>query len=126
MSIESPLSEIYSEQQMVLTKAVGKAATYWEISNKQLAEIIGLSEASVSRLKQGQYILDCKAEAGQLSSLFLRVFRGLDAYMGGNIENERRWLFAQNHALKGRPIEIMKDVEGLINVVQYVERMRIN
>ncbi len=108
----------------VLTKALGKATEYWALNNKQIAEIVGLSEASVSRLKHGRYALEHNSKPWQLCVLFLRAFRGLDAYMGGNVENEKRWLNANNTALGGVPIELMRNVEGLANVVQYLDTMR--
>ena len=113
-----------TQQDIILTKALKNAADYWGVNNKHLGEVIGLSEASVSRLKNGQYIIDHNSKPWQLAVLFLRAFRGLDAYMGGNIENEKRWLKANNQALGGAPLELMRNVEGLSNVVQYVDYMR--
>ena len=109
---------------LVLTKALGRAADDWGISNKHLGEIIGLSEATISRLKNGQYVLEHKSKPWQLSVLVLRAYRGLDAYMGGHIANEKSWLAATNDALGGVPIELMRNIEGLASVVQYVDAMR--
>ena len=108
----------------VLTKALGRAAEYWGLSNKQLGEMIGLSEATISRLKNGTYTLEQDSKPWQLSVLLLRTYRGLDAYMGGHTENEKRWLSAKNDALGGVPMELMRNVEGLASVVQYVDYMR--
>ena len=109
---------------IVLTKALKNAADYWGMSNKQLGEIIGLSEASISRLKHGQYMLEENSKPWQLSIVFLRIFRGLDSYMGGNVDNEMLWLNAHNTALGGVPMELMRNVEGLTSVVQYIDYMR--
>ena len=113
-----------TQQDIILTKALKNAADYWGISNKHLGDVLGLSEASVSRLKNGQYVIDRNSKPWQLAVLFLRAFRGLNAYMGGNIENEKRWLKANNHVLGGVPVELMRNVEGLANVVQYVDYIR--
>ncbi len=112
------------QEDVILTKALRNAANYWGLSNKKLSEVIGLSEPTISRLKNGQYIIEHHSKPWQLAVLFLRAFRGLDAYMGGHIENEKRWLHANNAALGGAPIELMGNVEGLANVVQYVDYMR--
>lgn len=112
------------QEETILTKALKNAAEYWGINNKQLGEFIGLSEATMSRLKNGQYLLDHTSKQWQLATLFLRIFRGLDAYMGGHIENERLWLAAYNTALGGAPLDLMRNVEGLANVVQYIDYMR--
>ena len=112
------------KQELVVSKALKNAADYWGISNKHLGRIIGLSEATVSRLKNGRYQLAHDSKEWQLALIFLRIFRGLDAYMGGHVENEKAWLNANNAALGGVPIALMQHVEGLTGVVQYVDFMR--
>ena len=114
----------HDKEAKVVTKALRNAADYWKISNKHLGEIVGLSEATVSRLKHDKYQLEYDSKQWQLALMFLRVFRGLDAYMGGHAENERTWLGAGNSALGGVPLEMMQSVEGLVNVVQYIDHMR--
>jgi hypothetical protein len=109
---------------LVLTKALARAAGYWDLSNRQLGDMIGLSEATISRLRNGSYVLDQGSKPWQLSVLFLRAYRGLDAYMGGHTGNEKRWLAASNSTLGGVPLELMRNVEGLAHVVQYVDYMR--
>lgn len=113
-------------EEAVISKALKRASDYWGISNKMLGEFCGLSEATISRLKNGQYVLDYNSKSWQLALIFLRIFRGLDAYMGGNIENEKTWLKANNNALGGKPIELMKNVEGLTSVAQYIDYARGN
>lgn len=109
---------------IILTKALKHAADFWGVNNKLLADIIGLSEASVSRLKKNLYVIAPHSKPWQLAVLFLRVFRGLDAYMGGHMENEKNWLKAHHHILGGAPIELMRNAEGLIHVLQYIDYMR--
>lgn len=113
-----------ANEAVILSKALSRAAEYWGLSNKQLGEMIGLSEATISRLKNGAYTLEQGSKPWQLSVMLLRTYRGLDAYMGGHTENEKRWLTAKNDALGGVPIELMRNVEGLASVVQYVDYMR--
>jgi len=117
-------NQLQPEESTILTKALKNAANYWEVSNKHLGEMIGLSEATISRLKNGKYTLEQSSTSWQLSVMFLRIFRGLDAYMGGNIANEKLWLHANNNALGGQPIEVMRNIEGMTSVVQYIDYMR--
>jgi DNA-binding XRE family transcriptional regulator len=109
------------QEEIVLTKALKNLTEYWGINNKQLGEFIGLSEATISRLKNGQYLLDHASKQWQLTILLLRIFRELDAYMGGNVENQRLWLTSTNTALGGTPLDLMRNAKGLVNVVQYLE-----
>lgn len=111
-------------QEVVLTKAVKKAADYWDINNKQLSGLLGLSESSISRLRKDQYYISYNSKHWEIAVKFLRIFRGLDAYMGGDIENEKLWLKANNKALGGMPLELMSNIGGLINVMQYIDHIR--
>jgi len=113
--------EAKSADALVMSKALKRAAGLWGLTNKQLGHIIGLSEASISHLALLQSPLKKGHKSWQLALMFLRIFRGLDAYMGGHIENERRWLTSPNAALQGVPLELMGEVEGLVNVLNYID-----
>ena len=107
----------------VLAKALLSAAERLGLRNRQLAAVIGTSEASVSRLQHGRG-LDPDTKEGELALLFLRVFRSLDALMGGDDAKSRAWMHAHNDHLAGIPAERIRSVEGLVDVVQYLDAMR--
>jgi hypothetical protein len=107
----------------VLAKAVLSAAERLGLRNRHLASVIGSSEASVSRLQHGRG-LEPETKEGELALLFLRLYRSLDALVGGDDEKARRWLLAENDHLRGVPAERIRTVEGLVDVVQYLDAMR--
>ena len=107
----------------VLAKAVLSAADRLGLRHRQLAAVLGTSEASVSRLQRGRG-LDPDTKEGELALLFLRAFRSLDALVGGDEAAARQWLHAENMHLRGVPAERMRTVEGLVDVVQYLDAMR--
>ena len=107
----------------VLTRATLSAAARLGLRSRELAAVIGASEASVSRLR-GARKLDPSGKEGELALLFLRLFRSLDALMGGDEARARAWLRAENAHLGGVPAERIRNVEGLIDVVQYLDAMR--
>ena len=107
----------------VLAKAAINAALRLGLRNKQLAEIIGTSEASVSRLRSGRG-LDPERKEGELALLFLRMYRSLDALVGGDDVKARAWLHAANDHVGGIPAERIRTVEGLVDVIQYLDAMR--
>jgi hypothetical protein len=107
----------------VLARAVLSAADRLSIRARQLALVIGSSEASVSRLQTGRG-LDPASKEGELALLFLRVYRSLDALVGGDDDKARAWLHAHNDHLRGVPAARMTSVEGLVDVVQYLDAMR--
>ncbi len=107
----------------VLTRAVLKAARLLDINSRELSEIIGSSEASVSRLRTGR-LLAPSTKDGELALLFLRLYRSLDALVGGDDANAREWLNNENTHIGGIPAERIRTVEGLVDVVQYLDAMR--
>ena len=108
---------------MVLTKAVRSAAARLGVRNRTLAAVLGTSEASVSRLKAGRTI-DPGSKEGELALLFVRLFRSLDALVGGDEGKARAWLGAANEHLGGVPVERIEVVEGLVDVVHYLDALR--
>ena len=107
----------------VLAKSAMNAAARLGLRNKQLAEIIGTSEATVSRMRGGRG-LDPERKEGELALLFLRLFRSLDALVGGDDVKARDWLHANNDHVGGTPADRIRTVEGLVDVVQYLDAMR--
>jgi len=108
----------------ILTGAVLRASALMQITQSSLAQILGLSASSVSRMANGSYILDEQKKEWELGALFVRLFRSLDALIGSNDTAARAWLNGQNSGLIGRPIELIKSTEGLVRVVQYLDAAR--
>jgi hypothetical protein len=108
----------------VLTKAVLRAAGSLGVSNKVVAAIIGLSEATVSRMGSGTYVLNPGDKAFDLAMLFVRLFRALDALADGDEAVARAWLRADNTALGGTPLTQAQSIPGLVNVVGYLDARR--
>jgi len=117
------LSSRKPEPSPVLAKAALAAAERLGLRSKQLAEIIGTSEASVSRLRGGRG-LDPDTKEGELALLFLRLYRSLDTLVGGDDAKATDWLHEVNDHLGGIPADRILTVEGLVDVVQYLDAMR--
>jgi hypothetical protein len=108
---------------LVLARAVAAAAARLGVRNNRLAEVIGTSAASISRLSTGRRI-DPGSKEGELALLFVRLYRSLDALVGGDDAQARAWLHAENVHLNGIPAERIRRVEGLVDVIQYLDGMR--
>ncbi|HEV7994114.1 MAG TPA: MbcA/ParS/Xre antitoxin family protein [Gemmatimonadaceae bacterium] len=107
----------------MLAKATLAAAARLGLRNRHVASVIGSSEASVSRLQNGRG-LDPSSKEGELALMLLRLYRSLDALVGGDDAKARDWLNADNVHLGGVPAERIRSVEGLVDVVQYLDAMR--
>jgi hypothetical protein len=110
--------------QETLTRSVLKAAELLNIPQAELAPILGLSPATVSRMASGQYVLQPDRKEWQLGTLFVRLFRSLDSITGGRDELSRAWLHSHNKALLSVPAALLRDVESFVRVVQYLDASR--
>ena len=88
----------------VVTKAALRAAALLGLSNKVLARIVGLSEASVSRMGTGAYLLTPGDKSFELAVLFVRLYRSLDAIVMATKPSRAAWLTNENAALGGTPL----------------------
>lgn len=109
---------------LVLTSAVLRAAALLDITQAALAQILGLSPSTISRMANGSYALDDAKKEWELGALFVRLFRSLDAVIGSNDTVSRDWLNGENSGLAGRPIDLIRSTEGLVRVVQYLDAAR--
>ncbi len=108
----------------VLTKALLRAASLLDIAPAALARIVGISEASVSRLASGTRQVTPDSKEGELALLLLRVYRSLDALVGGDDGQRRAWMQSPNRALNGKPADLIRSAEGLVAVASYLDGMR--
>lgn len=108
----------------VLSKAVVRAATFLDLPNAVVARTLGLSEATISRLNRGVYIVSPDTKPFEFAQLFVRLFRSLDAIMGSDDAASRSWLRTTNVVLGGKPIDLIQSATGLLTVLQYVDTRR--
>jgi hypothetical protein len=94
------------------------------LSNKTLARVLGVSEASVSRMGSGTYMLTPGEKPFELAALFVRFYRALDALVHGDDSVARAWLTNPNAALGGPPLTLIQSVSGLVHVVAYLDARR--
>jgi hypothetical protein len=114
---------IISEGQVV-TKATVTAAERLGLNARTLAGVLGVSEASVSRMKRLDHLLEKGSKPFELALLLIRLFRSLDAIAGGDETVARSWLRNHNSALGGVPAEKILTIAGLTDVLAYLDARR--
>ena len=107
----------------VLTKALLRASTRLGMTRRDLSRVIGVSEASASRIGRSR-LVDPGTKEGELALLFLRLFRSLDALLGGNEEQCRAWFSASNQDLGGAPAALVRTAAGLVHVTDHLDALR--
>lgn len=108
----------------VVTKAVVRAAERLDLNGKALAAVLGVSEATLSRMRKGDHALEPGTKPFELAVLFVRLFRSLDAIVGGDERVARAWLVADNTALGAPPFEKIRTITGLVDVVAHLDARR--
>jgi uncharacterized protein (DUF2384 family) len=116
-------SKVKPEAAAVLSKAVAHAAARLDIPQAMLAKVLGVSAPTISRLYSGEYLFTQGRKEWDFALLFVRVFRTLDSIVGDD-STARKWLASENLGLNGRPIELIRSIEGLVRVVQYLDASR--
>ena len=124
MSLIQPDRSPTAREAVVGTKAVLRAADRLQVSNRALARIIGVSEASLSRMRAGTYTLSAGDKPFELATLFVRLYRALDAIVGGDDTAAAAWLRSENVALGATPLALAQTVPGLMHVVNYLDARR--
>lgn len=109
---------------LVLAKATVRAAAYLGLAQAEVAAIIGVSPATMSRLANGQKRLEPGTKPFELAALLVRLFRSLDAIVGSDDAVARAWLRGPNDALGGVPLELIRDAAGLVRTVDYLDAAR--
>lgn len=120
----SSITQKNAEKEAVLTKALLNMAALYHLNGKVLSEIIGMSEAGVTRLHQHKKTISPNGKEGELVLLLLRLYRSLNALVGNNHEKARLWLASSHNYFTQKPIEHIKTVAGLVDVVNYLDAMR--
>ena len=108
----------------VVTKAAVRAADRLKLTARALATIIGVSEATISRMRRDSFALEPGTKPFELAVLFVRLFRSLDAVTGGDERVAAAWLANPNTALDATPAEKLQTVSGLVDVIAYLDARR--
>jgi plasmid maintenance system antidote protein VapI len=108
----------------VLAKATQRASVLLGLNGAALARVLGVSEASVSRLVRAGRGLAPDSKEGELAALLVRLFRSLDALVGHSDERRLAWMRSHNDALAGIPAELILKAQGLVATVAYLDAMR--
>jgi DNA-binding XRE family transcriptional regulator len=118
----SMISDVSRDPGRVIAKAVFNAATGLGLKQRELGDIIGVSETTVSRMKGGGISLSGKPK--ELSVCLVRVFRSLDAIAGSDPDTMLGWMSNPNTDLNAVPRQLIQSATGLITVMNYLDAAR--
>lgn len=122
MSAAKPVQSTSPE--VVLTKATLRAAELLDLQSSDLAKVIGVSDATVSRYRKGGAEISPSTKVGELALLLVRMFRSLDPLVGSDTVMRREWMHSANKALGGVPAQLILKPDGLARTLSYLDGMR--
>lgn len=106
----------------LIAKAAFNAARELGLSQRELGAVIGVSEATVSRMKDGGHALADKPY--ELATCLIRVYRSLDAITAGDPDSLQGWMRNPNTDLAGVPAALIQQATGLVAVMNYLDAAR--
>lgn len=110
------------EKRQALSEAVLNVIDYLDISHPE--EVLGISASSYRRIKTGDRLIDVKSDEGNRALYLVRIFKGLSAVSGGSRDEARHFMKSKNAHLAGQPSEMIRTIEGLIDVSGYLDRLQ--
>lgn len=114
---------LHADASAVLTKALFNAAEALGIKRGELGAIVGLDRTTLNRYRSRAGI-DPHSKTGELALILIRTYRDLYALFGGDLAQMRHWLDTENHHLNAIPRQLLASVQGLSNLVGYLDAMR--
>jgi DNA-binding XRE family transcriptional regulator len=112
------------DHRALLARAAIRAARHLGMRNVELARVLGVSEAVISKIDRHGDALPNDAKKLELATLFIRLFRSVDAIVGGDETVAASWLRNENAAFGGKPIDAIQSITGLVDVVAYLDARR--
>jgi transcriptional regulator with XRE-family HTH domain len=122
--MNAPAPHLQPDAQRTVAKATLRAAGLLGLSGAEMAAVLGVSPATMSRLKSEAGATALSGKAYELALLFIRLYRSLDAITGGDDTVSRQWMRGHNEALGQAPADRIRTVEGLAHVVAYLDARR--
>jgi hypothetical protein len=68
--------------------------------------------------------LEPDTKSGELALLVIRAYRALYVLVGGDGRQMKHWMHTSNRHLGGVPAEMLRSVQGLNRVVEYLDAIR--
>jgi hypothetical protein len=103
----------------VLAAALASAGKELGLNQQELGLVVGRDRTALSRGG-----LDPQSKSGELALLLIRAYRALFALTGGDREVMRHWFQTENLHTGGVPCEQVRSVQGLMQVVEYLDAIR--
>lgn len=103
----------------VLGRALVKAGKELGLTQAELGAVVGRDRTAISRQS-----LEPASKSGELALLVIRAYRALYVLVGGDSRQMKHWMHTSNRHVGGVPAELIRSVQGLNRVVEYLDAIR--
>jgi IS30 family transposase len=108
-----------------LTREFFEVTNFLGLSNREIGEILGVSEATISRAKKRErYFAQNRHQQWRSAELMIRAARELQRIYD-HPRKEKHWFTTYNSDLCAMPITLLHSMEGLIEVVRHLESRQL-
>jgi hypothetical protein len=114
----SPSTVADPDPRAVLARALLEAGKALGLRQDEIGRAIGRDRSSIARG------VDPDSKAGELALLLVRCYRSLYVLVGGARVDMSHWMRTANRHTGGVPAEQVQSVQGLANVVEYLDALR--
>jgi plasmid maintenance system antidote protein VapI len=119
---------VYTEQiadketiAQVVSKAFMEAGNDLGLNGCQLAKTIGLSEATISRIRRGSCMITPDTKPYEMAMMVIRIHKAVMGIMKQDVSAAKAWMNTENEELKAVPARKICDIRGLVSVLAYAE-----
>jgi hypothetical protein len=111
-------AQISPDPKLVLSKTVLKAARMLGVSQEELEHIVGKNRTTITRGVNPQ------SKTGELALMLVRCYSSISVLVGGGEAEIKHWFTTSNKYVGGTPKDMVKSVQGLVTVTQYLDAIR--
>jgi len=103
----------------VLSRALIKAGKELGLTQADLGAVIGRDRTALSRSA-----VEPESKSGELALLLIRAYRALFVLVGGDPHQMKHWMSTPNRHVGGIPAQLVRSIQGLNRVVEYLDAIR--
>jgi len=115
----SAVADAAIQPSAVLGRALVKAGKELGLTQADLGMVVGRDRTAISRQS-----LEPTSKSGELALLVIRAYRALYVLVGGDGRQMKHWMHTSNRHVGGVPAELIRTVQGLNRVVEYLDAIR--
>lgn len=115
----SAVADATAAPNQVLGRALVRAGKDLGLTQADLGAVVGRDRTAISRQS-----LDPDSKSGELALLLIRAYRALFVLVGGDPKQMKHWMHTSNRHVGGVPAELVRNVQGLSRVVEYLDAIR--